>query len=342
MFMIKKLLSPILYYSGIYRKQWQRAAESSNLLLVLTYHRIVETEADNVGLFGVERGIPVSVFEAHLRFLLKHFSPVHPDGINDFIQSGTGNIGFLITFDDGYEDNYSLAAPVLEKYGLSAVFFVCSDFLDVPDPFWWEKVSYIIKNTRKSQLTLPSPLDSDNSSVDVGTEHQKIDTYERLCALIKQLPQTQVAGVIDQLATQAAVDLADCQRTLPLISKIQLCDLVQRGFVVGGHTATHANLSLITEEESDKEIAKALDQLEGIISRPVTLFAYPYGNKNEKIRDELESRGMAGIFTRDKYIHRRGQSGREIPRFTLQKPWFFACAYSFHKVLVQTLSAGKK
>ena len=36
----------------------------------------------------------------------------------------------IITFDDGYEDNYSYAYPVLKKYGFQATIFLCSEFID--------------------------------------------------------------------------------------------------------------------------------------------------------------------------------------------------------------------
>ena len=53
----------------------------------------------------------------------------------------------LITFDDGYRDNFDLAVPILRERGIPATFFLPTAFLDSPRLPWWDHVAYVIKQT---------------------------------------------------------------------------------------------------------------------------------------------------------------------------------------------------
>jgi peptidoglycan/xylan/chitin deacetylase (PgdA/CDA1 family) len=92
------------------------------MLLVLTYHRIVNNPSDITGFFDVCAG----EFEAHLQTALQIWggaaSPA--DLQNEQHESSSARMGFLVTFDDGTADHYFTAAPLLERHGVRGVFFV--------------------------------------------------------------------------------------------------------------------------------------------------------------------------------------------------------------------------
>ena len=73
--LLEKLSSPILYHSGTYRRRWLRP-ENRHTAIALMYHSITAAGGrDEAARFGVERGVPVDVLEAQIRFLLRHFRP---------------------------------------------------------------------------------------------------------------------------------------------------------------------------------------------------------------------------------------------------------------------------
>jgi len=97
------------------------------MLLVLTYHRIVE-RADAVGDFF---DVTLSELERHLSLARQAWD--RGASIDELLapQAGRGGSpnGFLVTFDDGTIDHYLTAAPALEKHGMRGVFFVNTGLL---------------------------------------------------------------------------------------------------------------------------------------------------------------------------------------------------------------------
>ncbi len=57
----------------------------------------------------------------------------------------------LVTFDDGYRDNFEIAAPILRDRGVPATFFLPTAFLESPRLPWWDEVACIIKQTRAAR-----------------------------------------------------------------------------------------------------------------------------------------------------------------------------------------------
>ncbi len=86
---------------------------------VLMYHHIGE-EINDVT-------VSPATFESHMQALLKAgYTTVSMKEINDYVM-GNGELPekpLLITFDDGYESNYTIAYPILQKYGMKAAVFV--------------------------------------------------------------------------------------------------------------------------------------------------------------------------------------------------------------------------
>ena len=53
----------------------------------------------------------------------------------------------IITFDDGYADNYTHAFPILKKLNCTAQIFLTVDFIDTDNTFWWDRDKIIDGNT---------------------------------------------------------------------------------------------------------------------------------------------------------------------------------------------------
>ena len=116
---LRKLISPLGYYSGIYPRRWRALAHERGLTAVLCYHRVVASDERRKAGMTVDAGISSATFEAQIRFMLRHFEPVAPSQVFD---EARGQPRFAVTFDDGYADNHDVAAPILKRLGVPAAF----------------------------------------------------------------------------------------------------------------------------------------------------------------------------------------------------------------------------
>jgi peptidoglycan/xylan/chitin deacetylase (PgdA/CDA1 family) len=105
-----------------------------NTAVVVAFHRVRNTETPE----GLTVSVPM--FEAYCQFFKRHFKVVPLRELVGMLERGMKlNRELAITFDDGYHDNFANAAPVLEKYGLPATFFVVTQWMGTDVVPWWDK-----------------------------------------------------------------------------------------------------------------------------------------------------------------------------------------------------------
>lgn len=111
------------------------ASENGTKVLVLNYHKI-----DNM---NISLSVLPEDFDEQMKYLYEHgYHTITPDELYDSLE-GTGTLPdnpVLITFDDGYRDNYDNAYPILQKYGFKATVFVVTSFLGkYPNYMTWDQ-----------------------------------------------------------------------------------------------------------------------------------------------------------------------------------------------------------
>jgi len=104
---------------------------------VLNYHQINDTTHTPLTLSASE-------FEAQIKYLAKEgYTTITPEQLSDHLESGKELPAkpILLTFDDGYKDNYQVAYPILQKYNFTATIFVISDFVNTYDRYLtWDQI----------------------------------------------------------------------------------------------------------------------------------------------------------------------------------------------------------
>lgn len=111
-------------------------------VMVLNYHKVVDEH--------MSLSVPLADFEQHMKWLKEYgYTSITPEELYEFIVNGSElpEKPVLITFDDGYKDNYTNAYPIMKKYGFKGTIFVVTGFLGVYDNYMtWEQAKELADN----------------------------------------------------------------------------------------------------------------------------------------------------------------------------------------------------
>jgi peptidoglycan/xylan/chitin deacetylase (PgdA/CDA1 family) len=222
-----------------------------------------------------------------------------------------------ITFDDGYADNHDRAMPVLMRHGLTATFFIATGFLD-GGRMWNDTVIEALRRCPAERIDLRPLGLPDIGEIDLSGPEARRAAVHRLLGLIKYLEPAERLACVDRLAARVGAPLpADL-----MMSSRQVQAMAAAGMQIGAHTVSHPILARLPDAEARREIARSRDDLQALLGRPVTLFAYPNGKPGTDYlpRDAAAVRelGFEAAVSTVAGAARTGHAVHELPRFT---PW---------------------
>ena len=243
--------------------------------MVLLYHRVAELELDPWGL-----AVSPAAFEGHLAVLRKRFRPVSLERLREELAEGRIENGTVaVTFDDGYEDNLTEAAPLLSRYGVPASVFVVSAVLESEGEFWWDELERLVLAPDAVPDTLVVSIEGGEHSWEIGPDRRP--PYRELWQLLRPLPDRARREVLAELRAWSVQPL-EARRTHRTLSAEQARALAGTGLVeVGAHTVTHPRLASLPEHEQRHELAAGKQALEDVLGAPVTQFSYPFGGAGD-------------------------------------------------------------
>jgi len=266
-----EIKSALLKYSGITGFKWRNLA---NGLYCFNYHRIGDpnkSEYDpNVFSCSAEQ------FSLQLEFYKKNFTVIT---LTEALALITKNQILdkkyaLITFDDGYIDNYTVAMPILIEHGLSALFHLPSDYVESTIIPWWDEIAYMVKHTKKTSLKF-------GQYSEISLTRFKINKTIRLVMNdVKHDPRDMIEKV-EELRKKLACELDITKEALNLfVNWLQVKEMVDKGMFIGSHTRSHRILSHLSIDEQIQEMQLSKEIIENKIGNKIVSIAYPVGNKN--------------------------------------------------------------
>jgi peptidoglycan/xylan/chitin deacetylase (PgdA/CDA1 family) len=243
-------------------------------LLVLNYHRIGSCAYNRFddGVFSAT----ADAFREHVRYLRDNFEMLGQDELLNAADRGFAldHAAAIITFDDGYRDNFELAFPILREFGVPAFFFIPTGYVDRPRLPWWDRIAFIVKNTEADRLCLEVPR-----PFEVELDHLGRDrAIWELLRLFKTADDFEERIFFDHLETRAevAVDVETLGREL-FISWDEIRQMRAAGMVIGSHTHSHRILGRLPEADQRDELAVSKARLEAELGQSVETIAYPVG-----------------------------------------------------------------
>jgi len=230
---------------------------------------------------------------------------------------GTGTLPArcaALTFDDGYEDNVSVAFPILRKHGLTATFFIATGYLD-GGCMWNDRIIAAIRDCRRDTLDL---------------EHLRLGRHPLTPSLARR---TAIDAVIDrskyldmgerERVAEAVAEAADIRSSEDIMmNAAAVRELHAHGMEIGAHTVSHPILARISADQSRKEMALSKTTLEALLQEPIELFAYPNGKPGVDYLAEhaalAREAGFTAAVSTGWGAADRTTDRMQLPRFT---PW---------------------
>lgn len=244
-----------------------------NNVRVLFYHRVNK--------YGDYFGIDTDVFKLQIEYLSRNFNLI---SLQDFLKILNKEIfvkkPLLLTFDDGYLDNYTDAYPVLKKYSAPAAMFLTTDFIDNKMWMWHDQYRYIIENTPLK--TVDVTLNGDRYTLSLNNNLGRRQARINICGCYKNLPRIQRMQKLKELATLLKVDIPEypTYKYAPL-SWDNIKEMSKNNIGFGAHTCNHEILSKLKNEDAHYELFQSKKRIEEELQLEVNSFAYPNGQDSD-------------------------------------------------------------
>lgn len=256
-----------------------------------------------------------SEFRKQMSHLKKYYKVISIEEainqINHPLNGGKPRV--VITFDDGYENNYSIAYPIIKAFNFPATIFVATAFIDSPELFWFDKVIYDIQSTQCQILDL-SAHNLDIHYFGSTEKSKRWDAIECLLSRLKAEEPSPRKKIVDEIRTRLSPKFEQIGMLFPLKSQ-QIVDMSGEGLIeFGSHTHSHEILTQLNTDEVRETVKASIEAIFELTGEEVRYFSYPNGEfKNDTIKVLKEAR-LNAAFTTTNGFWNTNVRPYEIPR----------------------------
>ena len=291
---LKKSLSWLIYYSGINHLLYKIGDRKT---FILVYHRVLDLNSN----FSFDSSLvssSVDNFKRQMQYLSEKYNVI---SLEKFIEYHKKKISppknsVVITFDDGYRDNYEHVYPILKKYRLPAAVFIATDAVEKNELFWWDRVAYIVNKTKIDYFEI-----KELGKYSLGNKCEKLKAIKAISLRLKNMDETKKNYLIEKLICTLKVKIPDMEKNKRLLlSWNEIREMSKDGILFGSHTASHPILTNISIADAGKEIKKSKSLLEKNISKKINFFSYPngyYSDFNDEIKKIIKNNGFKCALT---------------------------------------------
>ena len=355
-FVAVELIGRLLFYAGVLNLiGWLRQRVGRRRLIIPMYHRVRGgDEPAESRLLDVQRGVPVELFEQHLRVFRWFGTLVTLDEAFDRMQRGTAwsKSVIALTFDDGYRDNLTLAVPVLNRHGGRATIFPVTRTACGGRPLWWDELTDVLtRGSINGDGLMPYLAGLERCEANprdcasVGPTASRTAMAQFLCERLVELPDNQRERIIDELATRLEVaphapmlvsscadNAAELNAPRIYADWNELRAAADGGFEIGGHTLDHAVLPCEEPTTAYLQIAgsrKALQQQLGAAARS---FAYPNGRHDAISRALVSLAGFRLAVSTEHGVNYASTDPFQLRRMPIgcERPFHLALKLAFY------------
>jgi peptidoglycan/xylan/chitin deacetylase (PgdA/CDA1 family) len=237
---------------------------------ILMYHRVTNVLGRSDAPYNA---VSIAHFDQQMARLASDYTVITLDDLSECFPdlSVLPANSAIITFDDGFRDNYLNAFPILKKYNLTATIYVCSGTVDNGKRLWFDRVSLILNSSKVRTFRF------NGESFDFYPDGFSV--HYRIHEMMKDYSPEQMDHSIEELAASIGVDESSLEMTegSGMLSWDELREMQESGITIGAHTVTHPILSHLDDNVLEYEMLMCQRVLQNNLGRAVRHFSYPNG-----------------------------------------------------------------
>jgi peptidoglycan/xylan/chitin deacetylase (PgdA/CDA1 family) len=249
-------------------------------IIVLGYHQVRPIQKTDAVADPFDQDLISATpaeFEWQMRYISEHYNIIPLTRLIEHISSKQpiSKPSVVVTFDDGFSDNYVHAFPILKKYKIPATIFLATDMIDKRQTIWFQMVSVLMMRSKVGSLL----FDGLTQTLPIADDEQSRRQSGRLLQRhIKSLTNDQFQMMVQRLRSYLeSLDQADQFLEAQAITWPQAKEMSQAGVQFGSHTVTHGLLSKMDESCQRFEVEESKRRIESMLDIKIQTIAYPVG-----------------------------------------------------------------
>jgi len=271
-------------------------------LRILAYHRVRDVDPDTFDFDLNLISASSAQFREQMQLVRKYFDPVSFRDVVSALDGGPALPAkpLVVTFDDGYDDNYAVAFPILREQGVPATFFVSTGHIDSGAPYEYDWLVHMFcRAGAGARLHVPE-LGIDEVLPDQIDERRRM-AGELLFGL-KGLDAAVQTAVIARLEVDWGLPRPATHPDSRPMTWDQLREMHAAGMEIGSHGVAHRILAKLSKEEMAAEVRESKRVLDRELGVPALSLSYPVGGLDAYDDEVIATARDAGFRVACNYI----------------------------------------
>ena len=280
------------------------------------------------------KGLDLPFFRRQLEFFKKHFNVVRMEDVINAVQNQQKEVlpenPLLLTFDDGYIDNFTFAFPLLEEFGFQGSFFIPGKTFRTHQLLDVNKIHYILAAADINLLVqdvferldyyrgAEYPIQSNEELFKQYAVANRFDSKETI--FVKRILQTvlpeKLRNKISSDLFEKYVGISEEKLAYELYMNAEQIRMMKRHeMFIGLHGYDHYWLGNLPIDEMQSDVDNAIDALREFIDEKAWVMNFPYGSYNQDVVQYVKDKGAVLGLTTEVRIAEIGIDNRfTLPR----------------------------
>jgi peptidoglycan/xylan/chitin deacetylase (PgdA/CDA1 family) len=325
---LKNACCQVLYQTGLLslgmRLTERQHRGRNGRFQILAYHRVGQATDPYTS------AVSADTFARHMRVLREHFAVL---SMSDLLTAAERHEvparAVAVTFDDGYEDTFTYALPMLQQYDIPATVYLATGLLGDSPGMWNDRIGIAIRDTSRAQI---DGVQGEAEPLPLRTAAERQHALRRTLESLKRQPPAQRECLTQQFIQTLGVR---ADRGPQMLRWEQIQHMQRRGVEFGAHTVHHPILTSIAANDREREIRDSKEAIEQHLQTPACHFAYPNGTErdfDETTKAAVRRAGFSSAVTTifgtntpstDRYaLHRGGPWEQDAAVFATKLWWY--------------------